>query len=221
MALCGMRSWQSGSCLKSIRMNPTSNTLILGMLSRMSLEQARPIFLSLEKNRLSGRHLRLRARRGQTTLDFLRQRRVNLVPFQMAYLKPAWSWFVNLASPFLQPAQKARLTEEFGLTYLHLQCSRFIYWQSFLREFGQLYQYVMLCDMRDVLFQRPPFDLKSRKVFPCHGGKKHRRMSFYLPMDRKGLWQGHGAEAGRTNLSPVAERPSAQPSHPGLHAGDD
>ncbi len=95
-----------------------------------------------------------------SALEFLRARRVNLLPFQKAYLKHKWSHLATLGKLFMKPWQRRRFDEQMLLTYIHLHCARHVYFRAFLAECGGGYSKVMLADIRDILFQRDPFDFE-------------------------------------------------------------
>src|ERR1039458_8963438 len=64
-----------------------SKKLILGLLSGLSLEQAKPFFLSLEKSGYRGDVCLFVRELGSATQAFLRARRVQLIPFPKAFLQ--------------------------------------------------------------------------------------------------------------------------------------
>lgn len=138
-------------------------TLILGLLSGMSYEQTIPFFQSLEKVGYTGDTCVFVRALEPRLLSYLQEHRVNLVPFQNAYLKPVWAHLSDIARPFLTPEQRIRLEEESALSYLHIACARFVYYRNYLRECGDAYDYVMLTDIRDVLFQADPFAFELPK----------------------------------------------------------
>jgi hypothetical protein len=132
-------------------------TLILGTIAGMSLDQIKPFFLSLEKVGHRGDLCVLVSDVDCPTLKFLQARHINLVPFQNAYLDPA-SWLARFSRMFLARQPQLRLKEQFALSYLHRQCARYFYYRSYLANCGSNYDHVMLADIRDILFQRDPFD---------------------------------------------------------------
>jgi hypothetical protein len=134
--------------------------LILGLLTGMTLEQIKPFFLSLEKTGYCGDVCMIVADLEQATLNFLRARRINLVPFQKKYLKPKWARRISWVRLFMKPWQQRRFDEQMALTYLHFWCARTVYYRTFLAECGNDYDQVMLADVRDILFQRDPFDFE-------------------------------------------------------------
>lgn len=131
--------------------------LILGLLTDLSLETARPFFLSLEKSGYSGDLCLFVSGLAADLRDFLQARRINLVPFQPAYLKPKWARLAGLARPFISRERFQRLDAQLGLACLHPHCARHAYYLAYLAECGAGYDRVMLTDIRDVLFQTDPF----------------------------------------------------------------
>jgi len=138
-------------------MNQAMKTLILGAIAGMSLDQIRPFFLSLEKAGYRGDLCMLVSDIDYPTLEFLQARPVNLVPFPKACLNPA-SWPAKLSRMYLARQQSSPLKEQFALSYLHRQCARYFYYRSYLASCGFNYDYVMLADIRDILFQHDPFN---------------------------------------------------------------
>lgn len=129
----------------------------MGLATRMPQDQLRPFFLSLEKAGYRGDVCLFVKDLDRAALDFLRARRVNLVPFREAYLRPKWARYADLAAWFLKPAQRRRFAEQAALTFLHPLSSRFVCFRSYLSICGSAYDHVMLADIRDVYFQRDPF----------------------------------------------------------------
>ncbi len=138
-----------------------AKSLILGLLTGMSLEQIKPFFLSLKKVGYCGDVCLFVADLDPATLFFLRTCRVNLVPFQKSYLKPKWAQRIGWTRRFMKPWQQRRFDEQMALTYLHFWCARAVYYRTYLAECGKDYECVMLADIRDILFQRDPFDFEK------------------------------------------------------------
>jgi hypothetical protein len=131
--------------------------LILGLLSGLSLEQAKPFFLSLEKSGYHGDVCMVVSDLGTATQAFLRARRVQLVPFPKAFLRRFTAGMVRLPGYFLPRQMRAAFDHQLSPAYMHPHCARYFFYQSFLRECGGSYSQVMLTDVRDVLFQADPF----------------------------------------------------------------
>jgi hypothetical protein len=135
----------------------TPKTLVLGMAVGMTLEEVKPFFLSLEKTGYRGDICMCVAGLDRATVEFLRARRVNLVPFQKAYLGRRWAYFAALIRLFMRPGQRRQFDRQVLLTYLHLHCARHVFCRDYLAECGGGYDQVMMADTRDVIFQRDPF----------------------------------------------------------------
>ena len=135
-------------------------TLILGTVKGLSLEEIRPFFLSLEKTGYRGDLAILVNSVDRTTLEFLQSRRISLVPFEHASLGPLSKWFRRLSKIFLTQSQQEWSTRQMALARIYKNCARFFYYQSYLKQCGFNYDHVMLADVRDILFQRDPFDFE-------------------------------------------------------------
>jgi hypothetical protein len=143
-------------------MNPNARkTLMLGLISGMSLDQTKPFFLSLEKSGYHGDICLFVSGLDLSTQAFLRARKTNLVPFQKAYPKPIWAKLAGVSKRLLTRRQRLVFDEQLSSDYLHLFCARYAYYRQYLTECcGKNYDYVMLTDVRDVLFQNDPFDFE-------------------------------------------------------------
>ncbi len=134
-----------------------SKKLILGLMSEMTLEQAKPFFLSLEKSAYRGDVCMIVSNLDAVTLDFLRARQVQTVPFQKAFLKRFSSGAARIPRFFLPREMRARFDRQLAPAYMHPHCARHFFYESYLQECGGNYSHVMLTDTRDVLFQDDPF----------------------------------------------------------------
>jgi hypothetical protein len=132
----------------------------MGLTARMSLAQIKPFFLSLEKAGHAGDVCLFIKDLERGALDFLRDRRVNLVPFQGACLRPKWSRFADLSIPFLKPSQRRRIRGQFALTFLHSLAARFVCCQPYLAACRPAYDHVMLADIRDIFSSAIPLRLR-------------------------------------------------------------
>lgn len=134
-----------------------SKKLILGLISGLSLEQVKPFFLSLEKSEYGGDAVMFISDLGMAAQTFLRSRRVQLVPFQKAYLKSFPAFAAGLPRIVLSRRRRPLFERQLAPAYMHPRCARYIFQQSFLQECGGGYSHVMLTDVRDVIFQSNPF----------------------------------------------------------------
>jgi len=138
-------------------MAEAAKTLILGLISGLSLEQVRPFFLSLEKSGYGGETCMVVSDLGVATQAFLRSQRVQLVPFQKAFLKGFPAFVAGLPGLVLSRRRRAALDRQLAPACLHPRCARYFFYQSCVQEFGGNYSQIMLTDVRDVLFQADPF----------------------------------------------------------------
>jgi hypothetical protein len=129
----------------------------MGLASGMTLALLKPFFLSLEQAGYQGDICLFVRDLDDDAQTFLRARRINLIPFRKAYIRPRWAKVAGLAKLFLKREQRARLDEQLGLSYVHPHCARHIYCHAYLTECGAGYDQVMLADVRDILFQKDPF----------------------------------------------------------------
>ena len=138
-------------------MKRNSKQLILGLLSGMTLEAVKPFFLSLEKSGYRGDVGMFVSGLDAATRDFLRARRVEMVPYKGAHFKPGRAWLAHLARPFVSARRFRRWEEKLGKGRLHPHCARYIYYRAYLAKHGAGYDTVMLADVRDIVFQNDPF----------------------------------------------------------------
>ena len=134
-----------------------SKQLILGLVSKLSLEQVKPFFWSLEKTGYRGDICMVVGESGAATQSFLRARRVQLVPFQKAFLRGFSAWSARLPRAVLSSRRSAAFNRQLAPAYMHPRCARYFFYLLYLQECGGNYSHVMLSDVRDVLFQARPF----------------------------------------------------------------
>lgn len=132
--------------------------LILGLASNMTLEQIRPFFLSLNKCRYEGDVCLIVNHLSADVYDFLLENDVNLVFFPNPFLKKKYALLTSIGKLFLKKKLKTQFDEMLAVASGHLHCIRHIYYRRVVEEIGQNYSYLMLCDVRDVMFQKDPFD---------------------------------------------------------------
>lgn len=165
-----------------------SKKLILGLISGLSLERVKPFFLSLEKTGYCGDIGMLVADLGTAAQAFLRARRVQLIPFQKAYLKSFPAFMARLPGMALSQRRRPVFHRQLAPAYLHPRCARHLFYQSFLQECSGTYSHVLLTDVGDVLFQADPFAfqlpdglsvfLEDRKIGSCEQHSRALRQAF-------------------------------------------
>lgn len=134
-----------------------SGELIMGLAVDMTLETLKPFFLSLEKTDYRGDVCLFVSGLDGGTLNFLRARKVSLVPFQTAFTKPLWAKLVGVTRPFMARNQADQLEELVAISCIHPQDARYWFYRNYLDKCGDNYDRILLTDIRDVLFQAAPF----------------------------------------------------------------
>jgi hypothetical protein len=135
--------------------------LILGTITNYKFYVIEPFLKTLKQSGYTGDIVFLYSKIDQHTLARLRQAGVMLVPFtdSFPYLD------ASLAKHIRWPeGRRIRTLGLFTLRHLLAYC--------FLRECAEKYQYVMLSDIRDVIFQKDPFNFCIDAKLCCFGEKE-------------------------------------------------
>lgn len=158
--------------------------LVMGLVKGYSFEQLRPFVASLRKTGYEGHVCLFYSELSEDTVRSLREYGVELVPFEMKrvnlllkrpypyalmnrvlksplnYLYPVNELYAGLVN-FLAARRggdpyvaKARIIANI----LNVYCVRFPLYYKYLAENAGKYENVMITDVRDVIFQRDPFD---------------------------------------------------------------
>jgi hypothetical protein len=131
--------------------------LILGTIMHYKFHIIRPFFSTLSSTGYTGDVALFHSSVGLRAVSQLRKRGVILVPF-------------GITPPYLEPVlakHLVRWADEKRLITLNLSCFRFLLAYCYLKEFAEKYQYVMLSDIRDVIFQKDPFNFSIGKNLCC------------------------------------------------------
>ena len=135
--------------------------LILGTITRYKFHVIEPFFTSLKLTGYAGDVVIFYSGVNQRTLARMKDMGIILIPFaeNFPYLD------ANLAKHIHWSAHKRlRTLSIYNLRYLLAYC--------YLMEFADKYQYVMLSDIRDVIFQKDPFDFPLGAELCCFGEKE-------------------------------------------------
>ncbi len=117
----------------------------------------KPFLSSLRLTGYSGDVVFFHSNIGTRTLKQLRGMGVMLVPFVSSF-------------PHLNPILARHLTrwaDNNRIRTLGFSCFRFLLAYCYLKEFSEKYQYVMLTDIRDVIFQNDPFNFPLSDKLCC------------------------------------------------------
>ena len=116
-----------------------SRNLILGAIWRMEFELLKPFLLSLGRTGYNGHVVFFASEVSQTTSVALRDMGVTLLT----------------------------IGNNHPLTFVRINTARYYIYQSYLAQHGDKYSHVLLTDVRDVFFQRNPFDFPIGDALLC------------------------------------------------------
>ena len=147
--------------------------VILGIAKGYGVKDLSPFILSLKKTGYTGDICLFIDGMLPETLEFLYQHNVRFLPLPARYFTQTRRYLirlaVNLVPKKFQPAARIELSRY----YLHLIDVRWPCYLDFLQKTRGVYSHVMFTDVKDVVFQRSPFDFEWKSPF-C---------SFYEPPD--------------------------------------
>ena len=138
-------------------MDLQKKNLILGTITHYKFHVIKPFFSTLRSTGYSGDVTLFHANIPLHTVHQLRQRGVVLIPFESLF-------------PHLQPILAKHLTrwvDKKRVSTLDLSCLRYLFAYCYLKEFGGQYKHVMLTDIRDVIFQKDPFNFSIGEKLCC------------------------------------------------------
>jgi hypothetical protein len=122
--------------------------VIIGTITHHKYRIIKPFFSSLRATGYPGDIVLFHSNVTQSTIHRLRQWGVILVPFRSSF-PPVQSALVK---------HLVRWANEKRLNTLDLSCLRYLLAYCYLKEFPEKYRHVMLSDIRDVIFQKDPFN---------------------------------------------------------------
>jgi hypothetical protein len=138
--------------------NPKQKNLVIGVAANYNFEQLKPFIYSLKQTGYEGEVCLLVADLDVSTLRQLQQLGVQTVPMVRPWLRKSLSNLVDLAAIFSPKEKRQQIKFFCAASSLPMHDSRFLYSYLYLAECGKSYSNIMLTDVRDVVFQRDPFD---------------------------------------------------------------
>ena len=138
------------------------SNLILGLCANYTTDQLAPFVKSLRSTEFRGEVAFFIDRLSDTTIQFLHTHDCRTIPFrQFRHFRGAQSVRRVLARVFRAfwshsppPERVRRLVTQFW----NCMAARFFVYESYLRQMDGRFEKVMLTDVRDVVFQRDPFE---------------------------------------------------------------
>ncbi|RMH77362.1 MAG: hypothetical protein D6680_05590 [Cyanobacteria bacterium J007] len=169
------------------------NNLILGLVKRYEFEKIKPFLISLKNCGYAGDICFVYSDLSQKTLDAIAEFGVKLIPMNEWYInvplyqKGRWqvkkayfyhllvanffplnrlnSYLVKVVSDRLNNPIRARA--QIAAKFVNMFSARYLLYYLYLSDCSQPYDNVMLTDVRDVIFQRNPFDFEIGDRLCC------------------------------------------------------
>lgn len=137
-----------------------SRPLILGIAKGVVPDQLKAFVLSLRKSGYRGDVCIFVDDLPAETLIFLHDHQVQLQAFPKRYFVQTRRFFLRFAADILPASTRAAGKISFSQYYLKLNDARWACYFDFLKATRGLYTHVMFTDVKDVVFQRDPFDFE-------------------------------------------------------------
>ncbi|MHA1299680.1 MAG: hypothetical protein ACTSO9_09615 [Candidatus Helarchaeota archaeon] len=146
-------------------MKNTKKNLILGVAKGYNYDEIKPFIISLKNSGFEGDLCLFVSNINMKTYKSLIKQGVKLVSFTDEF-------------PFIPNISDIkRILPNISFNKMDVDCSRYIMYYIYLFIHGKKYSNVMLTDVRDVAFQRDPFDFKHINGLCCFLEDKHMKIN--------------------------------------------
>ncbi|MHA1381581.1 MAG: hypothetical protein ACTSRG_24705 [Candidatus Helarchaeota archaeon] len=135
-------------------MDKIKKNLILGAIKGYNIQQLQPFIFSLKRSGFKGDLVLFFSDISTKTYKYLYKQGVKLIPF-------------NDNFPFINVSNINRILPNISFNKISIECSRYIMYFIYLSKNLKKYSMVMLTDVRDVVFQRNPFDFSNNNGICC------------------------------------------------------
>ncbi len=132
--------------------------IVLGIVRSYKVEKLAPFVLSLRRSGYKGDIGFFVDDLPEETLEFFYEHGVTMQPLPVRYYIQSRRHLIRAVARLAPPKFRARAEIELSRYYLHLIDARWPCYYEFLTRTRGLYSHVMFCDIKDVIFQRNPFD---------------------------------------------------------------
>ena len=147
--------------------------IVLGIVRSYKVDKLAPFVLSLRRSGYKGDIGFFVDDLPLETLEFFYEHGVTMQPLPPRYYIQSRRHIIRALAKLAPPKFRSRAEIELSRYYLHLIDARWPCYYEFLQRTRGLYSHVMFCDIKDVIFQRNPFDFDWKAPL-C---------SFYTPPD--------------------------------------
>jgi len=132
--------------------------IVLGIVRSYKVEKLAPFVMSLRRSGYTGDIGFFVDDLPQETLEFFYQQGVTMQPLPPRYFVQSMRYPIRAVANLAPAKFRKRARIELSRYYLHLIDARWPCYYEFLQRTRGLYSHVLFCDIKDVVFQRNPFD---------------------------------------------------------------
>ena len=132
--------------------------LVLGIVRHYKVEKIAPFVLSLRRSGYTGDIVFFVDDIPLETIEFFDQQGVNMQSLPPRYFVQTRRYLLRVAALLAPAKDRQRAKIELSRYYLHLNDARWPCYYEFLIRTRGLYSHVLFSDIKDVVFQKSPFD---------------------------------------------------------------
>jgi hypothetical protein len=132
--------------------------LVLGIVRSYKVESVAPFVLSLRRSGYAGDIAFFVDDLPLETLEFFYKQGVNMQSLPPRYFVQTWRHFIRAVARLAPAKYRQRAQLELSRYYLHLIDARWPCYYEFLTRTRGLYSHVLFADVKDVVFQKNPFE---------------------------------------------------------------
>jgi hypothetical protein len=136
--------------------------IVLGIVRSYKVDALAPFVLSLRRSGYTGDIGFFVDDLPQETLEFFYQQGVTMQPLPTRYFIQSRRHLIRAVANMAPAKYRQRAQIELSRYYLHLIDARWPCYYEFLQRTRGLYSHIMFSDIKDVVFQRNPFDFDWR-----------------------------------------------------------
>ena len=139
--------------------------IVLGIVRSYKVDKLAPFVMSLRRSGYTGDIGFFVDDLPEETLEFFYQQGVTMQPLPTRYYVQSRRHLIRALAKLAPAKFRSRAEIELSRYYLHLIDARWPCYYEFLLRTRGLYSHIMFSDIKDVFFQRDPFDFTWRAPF--------------------------------------------------------
>jgi hypothetical protein len=168
-----------------------TRTVILGFAKGHSVAELRPFIVSLRRTGYKGDVVLFIEDLTSEAIKLLDDHGVQLHSFPNRHFRENPRHLFRAATRMLPPEERRRADIALAPYYLHMIDARWPVYANYLRVMRGLHSHVMFSDVRDVIFQRDPFDFEWKAAF-CSFAEAPGFLNKDHPLNRKWIRRAFG-----------------------------